>query len=64
MSDSNHKSRQICGRCGRVSQKDLARHFCPVTAWIIHYNKPADRCRLFVDLEDDMCDNESHRRGE
>jgi hypothetical protein len=64
MSDTRCKCKRVCGACGRVTQKDLERNFCPVTAWNISYNKPADRCRLFIESEDDMSGREEHiRRG-
>lgn len=54
MSDKRKHLPAMCGTCARVTQRDLDRGYCPVSAAHIRRNKPADRCRFFVESED--CD--------
>ena len=46
--------------CARVTQRDLDRGFCPVSASHIRPGRPADGCRFFVESED--CDAMRGRR--
>lgn len=50
---SNHKRGciHICGNCGRVTKRDLDRHYCPVTAGNVCYGKSADKCRFYIASE-------------
>lgn len=52
MSDRNKRRPKVCGMCGRISKRDLERHYCPFTAFNIYINKPADSCSFFVKDED------------
>lgn len=54
MSDNKRGCAKVCGHCGRVTKIDLSRRFCPVTAWNISFNKPADGCRFYVSSDDDV----------
>lgn len=43
---------KMCGNCGRVSEEDLTRGFCPVSAQHIRRNKPAKSCCFYCDSDD------------
>ena len=52
MRDHKRGCMHICGNCGRVTKRDLNRHYCPVTAGNISYSKSADKCRFYIPSED------------
>lgn len=52
MSDHKRGRIHLCGNCGRVTKRDLDRHYCPVTAWDISFNKSADKCHFYIASED------------
>lgn len=62
MSDKRAR-RKTCGRCARVSKRDLGRRFCPVTAKGIYENKPAESCRFYVE-DEELRDCGSRRKGD
>lgn len=48
MGDKKGWGPKMCGNCGRITRRDLARGFCPFTASRAYANKPADRCVLYT----------------
>lgn len=60
---SKRKIVKMCGRCARISRKDLGRKYCPVTARVIYENKPAESCRLYVE-DEELRDCGSRRKGD
>ena len=49
--DDISEKRHICGNCGRVSERDIGRGFCPVSANRVTYGRPADGCVLYIKRE-------------
>ena len=38
-----------CRKCGRLSDYDLKRNYCPVTAQVICANRIAEKCKFYID---------------
>lgn len=60
---NKRKHPKVCGRCARISDLDMERKFCPVTAGRIAYNRPADRCPFFSEDEECRYDENPKRRN-
>lgn len=39
---------KICRNCGRISENDFSRRYCPITANVICSGRIAEKCKFFV----------------
>lgn len=40
-----------CFACGRISDSDWKRKYCPITAQVIYAERIAEKCRFYKDKE-------------
>lgn len=56
MQNDRRQSTKSCRKCGRLSDSDLRRNYCPVTARVICASGIADSCKFYVPKKDeDRC---------
>lgn len=63
MSDRRYNT-HVCGRCARISKRDMERKHCPITLAHIFPNRPADSCGFFVEDEERRGDRRRGRRDD
>ena len=48
MSEKKRRGGRTCDMCARITERDMSRRFCPVSACMIYRGRPADSCKLFA----------------